>query len=200
MSWELYKTSKIPCPCKRGYITQKHYADDWNRYEDDTPVIQCEECKSKYIVETETYSNPYKWESGTTFTYYLTPIDYPSYLGISEEKEYGKPHKQIFELPFHKYLIENYSCQDLKNAIDEYADKRYSSKVIGVAKQICDLHKRRFKSVKTNLVVEQIQKALKEYPSYFGTYDQRIIVRIKEEKERNKYIDEKRKHQIKIDL
>lgn len=200
MSWELSKTSKITCPCGKGYIIQEHFDDDWNRTKKDSPVIQCEECKSKYVIEEETYSNPYKWESGTITTYYLTPVDYPKYIGISEEKEYGNSHNNVYDLPFHMYLIENYSYQDLKESIEEYESKKFSSKVSGIAKRICDDHKRRFKTTKTKLVVEQLNRAINEYLTYFGTYDQRIIVRLHEEQERKKYVDEKRIHQIKLDM
>ena len=51
MSWEEMSTSQTVCPCGKGYITQKHYGDDWNRFKDDPIVIECEECKKKYKVE-----------------------------------------------------------------------------------------------------------------------------------------------------
>ena len=34
MSWEEMSTSQAVCPCGKGYITQKHYGDDWNRFKD----------------------------------------------------------------------------------------------------------------------------------------------------------------------
>ena len=51
MSWEEMSTSQTVCPCGKGYITQKHYGDDWNRFKDGPIVIECEECKKKYKVE-----------------------------------------------------------------------------------------------------------------------------------------------------
>lgn len=34
MSWKEMSTSQTVCPCGKGYITQKHYGDDWNRFKD----------------------------------------------------------------------------------------------------------------------------------------------------------------------
>ena len=47
MSWELYKTEHLVCPCKKGKICVEHYADDWNRL-DSHYTIECEFCKNEY--------------------------------------------------------------------------------------------------------------------------------------------------------
>lgn len=49
LAWEEMSTSQTACPCGKGYITQNHYSDDWNRYEDAPVVIECVDCKKKYM-------------------------------------------------------------------------------------------------------------------------------------------------------
>ena len=51
MSWEEEETSQTVCPCGNGRITQKHYSDDWGRFEDGPVVIECEDCNKKYKVK-----------------------------------------------------------------------------------------------------------------------------------------------------
>ena len=53
MSWEEEETSQPVCPCGNGRITQKHYSDDWGRFEDGPVVIECEDCNKKYKVKEE---------------------------------------------------------------------------------------------------------------------------------------------------
>ena len=50
MSWETISTKKIKCPCGKGFIKQETKGDDWNRYEDETPVIMCDDCFKKYKI------------------------------------------------------------------------------------------------------------------------------------------------------
>jgi len=60
MSWEVIRTNKIKCLCGKGQIKQDLLGDDWNRYEDGQPVIECEECSKKYSIISETSkSKPY---------------------------------------------------------------------------------------------------------------------------------------------
>ena len=56
MSWD-ESERKIKCLWGNGFITQKIMMDDWNRYEEETPIIKCEECKNKYKIESK-YMNP----------------------------------------------------------------------------------------------------------------------------------------------
>lgn len=199
MSWEEMSTTRIPCPCGKGTISQAHYGDDWNRFKNGQVLIECEECRKKYKVESE-YHQSYHPGHGSWTKYYLTPVEYPPYAGIRENDIYGPPHTNIYDTAFEDYLIEHYSLSDLETATDEYREKCSSSKVFGVAKQICKDHKRFFNSVKVSLIVEKLEIAIEQYRTYRGSYDQRIIVRQQESKEREEYQREKRKHQIKLDL
>ena len=187
---------KVPCPCGMGNISQTVYGDDWNRVEYAPVQIECELCSQKYKVEEEHHSS-IKPHHGDWTIYYLTPVDYPAYDGISEIGVYGP---KSYDSDFSKYLIENYSFSDLTAAKSEYTKKASSSKVTGVARKICASYRRRFKTTKTALIMEQIEKAIALYQKYEGNYDQRTAISQQESNERRAYTEEKRKHQIMIDL
>lgn len=162
-------------------------------------VIECEECRKKYKVEGEHHQS-YHPGHGDWTIYYLTPVEYPPYTGICENNIYGPLHTNIYNTIFEDYLIEQYSLSDLEIAKAEYSEKLSSSKVTGIAKQICKDHKRFFNSVRAVLIIEKLEIAVEQYRTYEGSYDQRIIVRQQENQKRKEYQQEKRKHQIKLDL
>lgn len=199
MSWEESSTTRIICPCGKGHISQTSYDDDWNRTKYGDVIIECEECKKKYKVESEHHSHYYPW-NGSWTEYYLTPIVYPEYSGITEESVYGPLHYNFKDIPFSNYLIENHPKLNLIQARDEFCSVHNSAKVTGFAKEVCKEHKRFFNSVKCASIIEQLKAAIEQYDSYFGSYDQRIVLREKEAQERQIYKTEKRKHQIKLDI
>ena len=57
MSWETIKVNKINCPCGKGTIEKEIKGDDWNRIEEETPIINCDDCSKKYKIESK-YFNP----------------------------------------------------------------------------------------------------------------------------------------------
>lgn len=199
MSLDEIITKKITCPCGKGIIYKALYMDDWNRIIDETVHIECEDCKKTYKVEFE-YVKSNKPGRGDYNIYYLTPINYPPYSGISENSIYGVLHNNTNEISFSDYLIENYSLIDLEKAKEEYGIKHSSSKVTGIAKELCKKHKRFSNSVKTDSVVEKLELAIKQYKSYSGSYDQRIIIREQENIAKKDYLLNKRKFQIKLEL
>lgn len=199
MSWEETGITKVTCPCGKGIISQKHYGDDWNRFKDGEVVIECEDCKKRYRIESE-YHESYHPGHGDWTIYYLTPIEYPSYTGIRENDIYGALHNNIYEVSFVDYLIERYSLCDLTTALTEYIEKRSSSKVSGIAAQIRKEFKHFFNSVKAASIIEKLEEAIKRYSTYQGSYEQRMIVRNQENKERAEYMREKQKHQIRLEL
>ena len=199
MSWEETGITKVACPCGKGIISQKHYGDDWNRVNDGEVVIKCEDCKKRYRIEREDQQS-YHPGHGDLTIYYLTPIEYPPYTGVCENHIYGTLHNNIYEISFSDYLIERYPLCNLKTALTEYIEKRSSSKVSGIAAQICKEHKRFFNSVKVTSIIEKLEEAINRYSTYQGSYEQRMIVQNQEKKERAEYMREKRKHQIRLKL
>ena len=194
MSLEEMYTSMTPCPCGKGTISQAHFADDWNRYTDDPVIINCDECKKRYVVEEVKH---YSQDGEYGATYYLVPKDYPAYDGIQESNVWGNLH-DIQSVPFHEYLIENFSMTDLCSVLNEYMEKGNSAKVTGIARKIRDKCAEAFKSVKVSLIEENIRIAILKYKDYTGSYNQREITRTQEKSERAVYEAEKQKHRIKI--
>lgn len=197
MGFEEIMTKRVSCPCGRGYVSQSLYGDDWNRIRTDKPVIECNDCSKKYYVETVSCrgSDPLNtWD-----THYLTPIGYPCYSGISEFQEYGK-RRTYWEDDFYGYLIDNYTFSDLLCIKAEYDNKKFSSKVQGLARKICDKYKKKYKTSKTELIVFEIEKAIENYQACLSNFEKREVVAIQERKERELYNTEKRKVQFLLQL
>lgn len=98
MSWEEMYTRSTVCPCGKGKLTQKTYGDDWNRYEEEAVIIECEECVKKYKIETITHRGLLS-SDGVWSTNYLTPIDYPEYTGIQENDLYPPTASMYDDFP-----------------------------------------------------------------------------------------------------
>lgn len=198
MSWEKMSESAIKCPCGKGRIYQEHYMDDWNRYQDSGALIECPECSKIYKIEVEHYTS-YKPHHGDWDVFYLTPIDYPSYTGFRESSLYGR-RKNIFECDFEIYLIENYLDTELKKAASELNTVTSSAKLSGIAKRIRENHKLKFRTVRIQLIRERVNKAILLYDSIIGNKVQRTEAEEKEQVEFSAYMEEKRKHQIRLNL
>ena len=199
MSWEEVEEKRVVCPCGKGFISQKIYGDDWNRIKNGAVVIECEDCKAKYIVESKDHSSHFSWDGNWT-EYFLTPIDYPPYSGIEETDIFGPIHNNLNEISFVDFIIERFSQDDLIQAKKEYVKIHNSSKVSGIAKKIRKAHKMFFNSVKCASIIAQLETAINQYASYLGSYDRRLPIRERETKERREYEIEKKKHQIRLDL
>lgn len=66
MSWERINTKTTKCPCGKGIIKMDIYGDDWNRIEERTPTINCQECAQKYEITSE-YFNPKPYHDYTIY-------------------------------------------------------------------------------------------------------------------------------------
>ena len=53
MSWETITTKKVKCPCGKGLIEQDIKGDDWNRIIETEPIIKCDDCSKKYVIESK---------------------------------------------------------------------------------------------------------------------------------------------------
>ena len=145
MGFEEIMTKRVSCVCGKGYVLQTIYGDDWNRIRTDKPVIECKDCSKKYFVESISCSG--SDPLNTWDNHYLTPIGYPRYSGVSEYQTFGK-RRTYWEDSFNGYLIDNYSLSDLVAVKNEYDIKKFRSKVQGLARKICELYKKRYKTIK----------------------------------------------------
>ena len=197
MGWEEINTSSTVCPCGKGKITQKHYGDDWNRYQDGPVIIECEICAKKYMVEEKTHHGLLN-SDGSWSTYYLAPLDYPEYEGTCESKIYPQPINQYDD--FSSWLIENYTEEKLIEILSQLHSVTTSRNLHGAAAKICLLHKKALGTVRVTEIIKTVEMALSRYPNYMGTKNQREKIRAQEAVERSNYMKEKQKHLIVIDL
>lgn len=197
MSWEEINKSQVVCPCGKGYITQKHYVDDWNRFESGPVVIECEDCKKKYEVESVSHSRR-SISDRFQSKYFLLPKDYPEYDGPSETSTYGASANPYSD--FTGWLIENFTENELREVETQLHMVKASSRLIGNAAYICKEHKNALKTVRVSSILASVEKAIVAYPDYVGNKQQREEVRKREDKARNIYCKEKVKHQIAIRL
>lgn len=197
MSWEEMYACSATCPCGKGKITQKSYGDDWNRYQEGSVVIECEECAKKYKVEEVTHRGMLT-SDGSWSTYYLTPIDYPDYEGPKESDLYPATRNQYQDFPV--WLIENYTEDELRGVLDQLKNTTSSAKLIGIAAGIREAHKKAKKTVRVGEIAKTVEAALEKYPEHVGNKIQREEIRKKESDGRAAYIKEKRKHQTVIVL
>lgn len=197
MNSDFIGTKTISCPCGKGCLSRYMYLNDWNHYYESPIDILCDNCRSKYKVESER-SFCYRPGRDSEFVEYLTPINYPKYSGITEVGVYGSltPCRDIF---FSNFLIENFSKESLETALFEFENVTNSKFVqTQVSCDIRKYHKSCFDSVKVKLIINCLHDALSHYDVYFGSYDQRIVVRKQEEKTRKQYKEQKLKFQIEI--
>lgn len=197
MSWEEMYTYKATCPCGKGKIIQKHYGDDWNRFQDGPVVIECEECAGKYTVEEVVHSRLLT-SDGDWSSYYLTPKDYPPYTGISESSIFPPPANEYADYP--AWLIENYTEDELKHVLLQLRNTTSSVKLSGIAAQICKSHKKAKNTVRVSEIMKSVEAALDRYPKHNGTKSQRDRIREQAEGEQAEYTTEKQKHQILINF
>lgn len=189
-------TRRAPCACGRGKITQTEYGDDWNRYEYGPVKIECEECQKKYKIETVSHAGLLK-SDGIWSNYYLVPIDYPDYDGITLEKVYPSD-VSLYTIPFDEYLIKSYSYIHLQSSLEDMIENKALSRIKGDAIRICREHQKIFKTARVSIVLPKVEIALAHYNKYKDNYDNRAIIAAEEKKERKAYFEEKMRHAIRI--
>ena len=184
MSWEEEETSQTVCPCGNGRITQKHYSDDWGRFEDGPVVIECEDCNKKYKVKEEQHYGRLT-SDGSWSKCFLLPIDFPAYDGPSEVATYGELTNQYYN--FTGWLIEHFTESELREVEKQLHEVNASSRLTGDAAIICKEHKSVLKTVRISSILASVEKAMTEYPNYIGNKQQREEVRRKEKAAKANY-------------
>lgn len=152
MSWEEMYTRSTVCPCGKGKLTQKTYGDDWNKYEEEAVIIECEECVKKYKIETITHRGLLS-SDGVWSTNYLTPIDYPEYTGIQENDLYPPTASMYDDFP--TWLIENYTENELIEVKCRIKSTTSSARLTGDAARIRDLHRKALNTVRIGEILKK---------------------------------------------
>lgn len=201
MGWEKMNTLHSSCPCGKGILSQDIYEDDWNRREEKNVVIECEECRKKYSVEKQYYKR-LKSHYGERTNYWLVPINYPEYAGVSVEKVYPTKTKMynMLERDFVEYLIITYDYKELVEAKNNMTLNKAYAKIGGTAKKIAKEYRQQYKSQNVMNMLEFVERAIALYRMYEGNHENRIIVEEKEKQEYTAYLEEKEKHIIPVIL
>ena len=144
MSWELYKTEHLVCPCKKGKICVEHYADDWNRL-DSRYTIECEFCKNEYHFETQSSYKPH--HGSNTFL-----------VRNGETTSFS-----VYPKSFEEYLVHTYSKEEL-GALYSTLLVTTSSKIVcrGVVKE----HQRWYKTTKMHEIRAHTKSAIDRYDTF----------------------------------
>lgn len=144
MSWELYKTEHLVCPCKKGKICVEHYADDWNRL-DSHYTIECEFCKNEYHFETQSSYKPH--HGSNTFL-----------VRNGETTSFS-----VYPKSFEEYLVHTYSKEEL-GALYSTLLVTTSSKIVcrGVVKE----HQRWYKTTKMHEIRAHTKSAIDRYDTF----------------------------------
>ena len=163
MSWEhILKT--IKCPCGQGTIEKDTRSDDWGRYEESSPYINCPVCKEKYIIRTISHSSPFKWKGGYT-CHFL--VDKNINLSVKHEKKYPYVNEyDLIDKDFPHYLVVAYKLDWLIEAQKEANDKTSIVSLKGFASIIAKKRKKHLGSARINEVRNDIALAIKDYNSY----------------------------------
>lgn len=163
MSWDhILKT--IKCPCGKGTIEKDTRSDDWNRYEEGTPYINCPDCNNKYVLKTIIHTRLHKGIE--TYSYhYLVPKDID--LSVNVERKY--PRVDEYELrrkDFPHSLIVEYKLDWLLSAQTELNQKTSVSSLKGFASSIAKDRKRYVGSAKINDVRNDVAIAIQDYKTF----------------------------------
>lgn len=185
MSWEeTHKVSSV-CPCGQGTIEQLSYMDDWNRSKDGSPTLKCKYCSTKYYPESAGFG-----------LCYLTPILYPKYIRPKGMLKYDKYHNMSED--FDIWLMENFDYCELVSVLDQIKSVTNASKLTGIASRIRNNCKDAKGTVKIKFITGVVESAVNGYHKYVANKECRDKARQLDLELYNAYIQEKRKHQIKI--
>lgn len=169
MSWDhILKT--IKCPCEKGTIEMDTKSDDWGRYEEGTPYINCPNCEKKYNLKTITHTRIHKGYE--TYSYhYLVPKDID--LSVNVERKY--PRVDEYELrrkDFPHSLIVEYKLDWLLSAQAELNQKTSVSSLKGFASSIAKERKRYVGSAKIKDIRSDVAIAIQDYKSFIVNKEQ----------------------------
>lgn len=195
MSFDMIK-HEIPCPCGEGKITQERGWDDWNRYKETWPIIDCPRCAINFKVVSIKQS-PREMEPDT-YDYYLVPKDFPN---LELKSSYGKIHySELASSDFSVYLVFSYSKSILKEAYDNIILSSSVSRLTGSAKSISKDKRRYTKTCKIVELKALVQKAILIYDSYVDNWEQRNAEERKFEAIRKEYKARIRKEGTPLDF
>ena len=173
MSWEVMYDSKeiATCACGKGIVSRCHCheGDDWNRYRDSyhDNIIECEECRVKYHIETRTeryFCMPWDGDGIVTRVYLV-----PNGKSLNITTEYTRlPFEQFAD--FRKHVVALYSKEQLVKVLQEMEEKKYSTRLESKESlEIVREHERWEKSRNLKTIGAVLRECITQYDEYEWT-------------------------------
>lgn len=129
---------------------KKNYSDDWNRY-DESVELECEQCKKVYHIEALSCG-------------YGLDISHSYYL-VKNGETIQKLH--VYTRSFEERIVVEFYKADLKVALEVLQQEKYATRVMdSAAKSIIELHKKICSTVRLNVIVPKVKKAIENYEVY----------------------------------
>ena len=197
MSWD-HEIKRIKCPCGKGTIEKEVKSDDWGRYVEGRPSINCPDCSKKYKLITVTYHSIYSWKGGGD-SYYL--IDKDLDIHVQREQKYQRvDESELCKNDFPHYLIVEYRLEWLLDARKELSEKSSVSVLRGFAKGIASRKRKCFGGVKIKDLRADIDIAIKDYDCFVVNKEKLEEQDSLDRKAREEYLKIVEKNGIALDI
>lgn len=156
MSWETISVSQCKCACGNGRVYIKHQGDDWNRFRDIGPIVECERCSKQYILKKLVRPS----DGLLVSRYYLVPANCDELVHRPVE-----PPKEAMgrKMSYCDFLIQGYTKTDLLACRKELFSKTSCSSLTGIAREIASQRKKLYRSAKISVLRAEIETALSVY-------------------------------------
>ncbi len=194
------RTYRASCACGKGYVEYHEYSEmnDWNQSREGTygDRIECDACRSKYHIETRSWSYyKHRGDYGTVEIKYLVPIG---------ESINMKPEISLPSLSFEEEIVASYTQKELSDALTDMKDSKYSTRVKNeVSKDIITRYERRHKKRSLYPIVELLEKLVNKYGTFTWTNDKYVAQKISVQAENdriNKLNEEVEKRSFRLEF
>ena len=197
MSWD-HEIKKVKCPCGKGTIEKEVKSDDWGRYVEGMPSINCPDCSKKYKLITMTYHSIYPWKGGGN-SYYL--VDKNLDIHIQQEQKYQRVDEyELCKNDFPHYLVVTYRLEWLVEARKELLEKSSVSALKGFANGIARNKKKYSGGAKIKDLRTDIDIAIKDYNCFVVNKEKLEEQDALDRKAREEYIKIIKKYGIALDI
>lgn len=161
---------QAPCACGKGIVVRTYYYEmnDWNQTREgyDNYHIQCDDCKSKYHIETTpSHYNCPRWDvDGIITDSFLVPLGKTLHLKSKLSRS--------FSYRFNDCCVSDYPLDVIKTVIADMKENKYSTRLtLDASKEIVDRYFRSYKKKSLPAIINILQECVDNYSSYEWTYE-----------------------------